>query len=257
MWRVPSSATNDTREHKENPLSGITRTVGSQPLDLRMATNDQPRRSSYLFELKSNLINNFIKEKKTMANNLEGKKIAILVTDGFEQSELLQPRQALQQAGAQTQLVSPNQGRVKGWNHKDWGEEVNVDVALKSANPAEFDALLLPGGVMNPDQLRMNPDAVQFVKKFVDAGKPVAAICHGPWMLVETDAVRGRTVTSWPSLKTDIRNAGGSWVDKEVVRDQQLVTSRKPDDIPAFNREMIALFSEGAVTGREEKKKVA
>ena len=192
-----------------------------------------------------------------MANTLQGKKVAILVTDGFEQSELLQPRQALHEAGAQTQVVSPNQGKVKGWNHKDWGEEVDIDLALNSANPADFDALLLPGGVMNPDQLRMNPGAVQFVRHFFDAGKPIAAICHGPWMLVEADIVRGRTVTSWPSLKTDIRNAGGSWVDKEVVKDQQLVTSRKPDDIPAFNREMIALFAEGAVAVREAKKKVA
>jgi protease I len=192
-----------------------------------------------------------------MANTLQGKKIAILATDGFEQSELTEPRQALQEAGAETQVVSPNQGKIKGWNHKDWGDEVGVDLALKSANPAEFDALLLPGGVMNPDQLRMNSDAVQFVRNFFEAGKPIAAICHGPWMLVEADIVRGRTVTSWPSLKTDIRNAGGSWVDKEVVKDQQLVTSRKPDDIPAFNREMIALFAQSAVAPRAGQKKVA
>ena len=192
-----------------------------------------------------------------MANTLQGKKIAILATDGFEQSELTEPRQALQEAGAETQVVSPNQGKIKGWNHKDWGDEVSVDLALKSANPSEFDALLLPGGVMNPDQLRMNPDAVKFVRHFFDAGKPIAAICHGPWMLVEADIVRGRTVTSWPSLKTDIRNAGGSWVDKEVVKDQQLVTSRKPDDIPAFNREMIALFAQSAVAPRAGQKKVA
>jgi protease I len=192
-----------------------------------------------------------------MANTLQGKKIAILATDGFEQSELTEPRQALQEAGAETQVVSPKQGKIKGWNHKDWGDEVAVDLALKSANPAEFDALLLPGGVMNPDQLRMNSDAVQFVRNFFEAGKPIAAICHGPWMLVEADIVRGRTVTSWPSLKTDIRNAGGSWVDKEVVKDQQLVTSRKPDDIPAFNREMIALFAQSAVAPRAGQKKVA
>ena len=192
-----------------------------------------------------------------MANTLQGKKIAILATDGFEQSELTEPRQALQEAGAETQVVSPKQGKIKGWNHKDWGDEVSVDLALKSANPSEFDALLLPGGVMNPDQLRMNPDAVKFVRHFFDAGKPIAAICHGPWMLVEADIVRGRTVTSWPSLKTDIRNAGGSWVDKEVVKDQQLVTSRKPDDIPAFNREMIALFAQSAVAPRAGQKKVA
>jgi protease I len=189
-----------------------------------------------------------------MANTLQGKKVAILATDGFEQSELIQPRKALQEAGAETKVVSPNQGKIKGWNHKDWGEEVAVDVELKSANPAEFDALLLPGGVMNPDQLRMNPDAVRFVKPFFDNGKPVAAICHGPWTVLEAGAVKGRTLTSWPSLKTDIRNAGGTWVDKEVVADQQVVTSRKPDDIPAFNREMIALFAKDASTGGKQKK---
>jgi deglycase len=187
-----------------------------------------------------------------MANTLQGKKIAILATDGFEQSELMKPRQALQEAGAQTQVVSPKDGKIKGWNMKQWGEEVAVDVPLKSADPASFDALLLPGGVMNPDQLRMIPEAVSFVKHFFSAGKPVAAICHGPWMLVEADAVRGRTVTSWPSLKTDIKNAGGNWVDKEVVNDNQVVTSRKPDDIPAFNREMIALF--GKAGGAQLKK---
>ncbi len=192
-----------------------------------------------------------------MANTLAGKKVAILVTDGFEQSELAQPRQALQEAGAQTQVISPSQGKVKGWNHKDWGDEVAVDLVLKSTNPAEFDALLLPGGVMNPDQLRMNSDAVRFVRHFFDAGKPIAAICHGPWMLVEADIVRGLTVTSWPSLKTDIRNAGGSWVDKEVVKDHQLVTSRKPDDIPAFNREMIGLFAQSAVAPQERQRKIA
>lgn len=175
---------------------------------------------------------------------LEGKKVAILVTDGFEQSELLEPRKALDQAGATTQVVSPADLKVRGWNHKDWGNMVPVDVSLKSANADEFDALLLPGGVMNPDQLRMNPAAVDFVKHFVDAGKPVAAICHGPWTLLEAGAVRGRTITSWPSLKTDLKNAGANWVDEEVVNDGGLVTSRKPDDIPAFNREMIRLFAE-------------
>jgi len=177
--------------------------------------------------------------------NLQGKKVAILATDGFEQSELLEPRKALDEAGATTQVVSPAGKKIKGWDQKDWGKEVSVDVPLDSANAEEFDALLLPGGVMNPDQLRMNPTAVQFVKQFTDAGKPVAAICHGPWTLVEAGAVRGRTMTSWPSLKTDLKNAGASWVDKEVVNDQGVVTSRRPDDIPAFNREMIRLFSEG------------
>lgn len=179
-----------------------------------------------------------------MNGNLQGKKVAILVTDGFEQSELMEPRKALDEAGAKTQVVSPAGKKVKGWNHKEWGNDVPVDVPLESANAEQFDALLLPGGVMNPDQLRMNPQAVAFVKHFADAGKPVAAICHGPWTLIEAGAVRGRTLTSWPSLKTDLKNAGANWVDKEVVNDRGLVSSRKPDDIPAFNREMIRLFGE-------------
>lgn len=178
--------------------------------------------------------------------NLRGKKIAILATDGFEQAELLEPRKALDQAGAQTQVVSPKDGKIKGWNMKDWGNEVPVDISLKSAKPEEFDALLLPGGVMNPDHLRMDSQAVAFVKHFTDEGKPVAAICHGPWTLIEAGAVRGKTMTSWPSLKTDLKNGGANWVDKEVVTDGTLVTSRKPDDIPAFNREMIRLFAEEA-----------
>ena len=178
-------------------------------------------------------------------STLQGKKVAILVTDGFEQVELLEPRKALDEAGATTKVVSPAGKKVKGWNHKEWGNEVPVDVALDSARPEEFDALLLPGGVMNPDNLRMDPKAVAFVKHFTDGGKPVAAICHGPWTLIEAGAVRGRTITSWPSLKTDLKNAGANWVDKEVVSEQGLVTSRKPDDIPAFNREMIRLFGEG------------
>lgn len=177
-------------------------------------------------------------------DNLQGKKIAILATDGFEQVELLEPRKALDEAGAQTQVVSPKDGKIKGWNIKEWGKEVQVDIPLKSAKPEEFDALLLPGGVMNPDHLRMDPQAVQFVKHFTDEGKPVAAICHGPWTLIEAGAVRGKTMTSWPSLKTDLKNAGANWVDKEVVSDGTLVTSRKPDDIPAFNREMIRLFGQ-------------
>jgi protease I len=183
-------------------------------------------------------------------STLQGKKVAILVTDGFEQVELLEPRKALDEAGAKTQVVSPAGKKVKGWNHKEWGNEVPVDISLDSANPEEFDALLLPGGVMNPDKLRMIPKAVEFVKHFTDAGKPVASICHGPWTLLEAGAVRGRTLTSWPSLKTDLKNAGANWVDKEVVNDQGLVTSRKPDDIPAFNREMIQLFAEGRKQGR-------
>jgi protease I len=177
---------------------------------------------------------------------LQGKKVAILATDGFEQSELLEPRKALEEAGATTRVISPAGQKVKGWNHKEWGNEVPVDVPLDSARAEEFDALLLPGGVMNPDQLRMNPKAVEFVKHFTEAGKPVAAICHGPWTLIEAGAVRGRTMTSWPSLKTDLKNAGANWVDKEVVNEKGLVTSRKPDDLPAFNREMIRLFADAA-----------
>ncbi|MGA3195919.1 MAG: type 1 glutamine amidotransferase domain-containing protein [Terriglobales bacterium] len=182
---------------------------------------------------------------------LAGKKIAILVADGFEQVELSKPREALDHAGAVTQIVSPAGKKVKGWNHTEWGEEMDVDVALKSADPGEFDALQLPGGVMNPDHLRMDPAAVKFVKHFFESGKPVAAICHAPWSLIEADVVRGRRITSWPSLKTDLRNAGAEWVDEEVVRDGNLVTSRKPDDIPAFNREMIALFAEGEGRGKK------
>jgi protease I len=190
-----------------------------------------------------------------MPNNLQGKTIAILATDGFEQSELMKPKKALEEAGARTQVVSPAGNKIKGWDKKDWGEEVLVDIRLDAADPARYDALLLPGGVMNPDQLRMNPAAVRFVKHFFEHAKPVAAICHGPWMLVEAGAVQGRTVTSWPSLKTDIRNAGGTWVDEEVVLSNGVVTSRKPDDIPAFNRQMIDLFSKGAgMSGRLERK---
>jgi protease I len=180
-----------------------------------------------------------------MSDKLNNKRIAILATDGFEYVELTEPRKALEEAGAKTEVVSPKQGKIKGWNHTDWGDSVSVDVPLQSANPNQYDALLLPGGVMNPDHLRMEPGAVQFVKAFFEAHKPVAAICHGPWMLVEAGVVRGRKLTSWPSLKTDIRNAGGEWTDQEVVTDQGLVTSRKPADIPAFNKKIIEEFAEG------------
>jgi protease I len=178
------------------------------------------------------------------SETLRGKRIAILVTDGFEQVELLEPRKALDAAGATTMVIAPVTTKVQGWNMKNWGNEVPVDIPLESAKAEDFHALLLPGGVMNPDKLRMNARAVSFVKHFTDVGKPVAAICHGSWTLVEAGAVRGRTMTSWPSLKTDLKNAGANWVDKEVVADGRLVTSRKPDDIPAFNREMIRMFSE-------------
>jgi protease I len=181
-----------------------------------------------------------------MASELKGKKIAILATDGFEEVELTEPRKALDQAGAETFVISPKSGEIKGWNHAEWGNTVKVDRTLDHAKAVEFDALLLPGGVINPDRLRMEPSAVNFVHEFVTSGKPVAAICHGPWMLVETGAVKGKTVTSWPSLKTDIKNAGGNWVDKEVARDGQFITSRKPDDIPAFNRAVIELVSQSS-----------
>src|SRR5438876_4319379 len=148
-------------------------------------------------------------------NELKGKKVAILVENGFEEEELTKPREALDKAGAETKIVSPAGEQVKGWRHTNWGKTLPVDIALDAADPSQFDALLLPGGVMNPDKLRANPKAVEFVKHFFDAGKPVAAICHAPWTLVEADVVKGRTLTSWPSLKTDIRNAGGNWVDQE------------------------------------------
>lgn len=180
-----------------------------------------------------------------MAEKLDGLRVAILVDQGFEQVELAEPRAALDGAGARTDLISPEQGKVKGWQHDHWGDEFKVDVELDAADPSDYDALLLPGGVMNPDKLRTKPEAVEFVRSFFEAGKPVAAICHGPWTLVEADVVRGRTLTSWPSLKTDLRNAGATWKDAEVVTDQGLVTSRNPGDIPAFNRKMLEEFAEG------------
>ena len=175
--------------------------------------------------------------------NLTGLKVAILVTDGFEQVELTEPRKALDQAGAQTSVVSPKEGRVRGWKFTEWGDEVAVDHPLERAKPDEFDALVLPGGVINPDKLRLIPKAVEFVKWFFNANKPVAAICHGPWMVIEAGAAEGRKIASWPSLKTDLRNAGAEWMDEEAVVDGNLVSARKPDDIPAFNREVNKLFS--------------
>lgn len=181
-----------------------------------------------------------------MEKSLEGKRVAILVAEEFEQSELEGPKQALDDAGAETLIVSPaEEGWVQGWQHFDLGDQYEVDVPLAEADAAEFDALLLPGGVANPDQLRMLPEAVNFVRAFFDAGKPVAAICHAPWTLIEAGVVKGRTLTSWPSVKTDLVNAGAKWVDEEVVVDNGLVTSRKPDDIPAFNEKMLEEFAEG------------
>lgn len=188
-----------------------------------------------------------------MNNDLSGKKVAILVADGFEQDELEKPREALKNAGAETSIISPSAGKVKGAVHAKPGRAIKVDVPLDSANPQDYDALLLPGGVRNPDTLRMNERAVNFAKAFIDSGKPVAAICHGPWTLIEANAVRGRRMTSYPSIKTDLKNAGAEWVDEEVVVDHGLVTSRKPDDIPAFNAKMIEEFAEGVHDrGQEE-----
>jgi protease I len=178
---------------------------------------------------------------------LNGKKVAILVADGFEQVELTKPQQALEEAGAETIIVSPAQGKVKGWNHTEWGDELPVDLALDQADAEDFDALLLPGGVMNPDKLRRQPKALKFVKAFFDAGKPVAAICHGPWTLIDAGVAQGRHMTSYETIQTDLKNAGVRWEDREVVVDGNLVTSRKPDDIPAFNKAMIEAFARQAV----------
>lgn len=178
-----------------------------------------------------------------MMTGLQGKKVAILATDGVEQSELQEPRKALDDAGATTVLVSLKAGEIQAMQHSDKGDRIPVDVTIDQANAGDYAALLLPGGVANPDRLRTNPKAVQFVREFMANDKPVAAICHGPWMLVEADAVAGRTLTSWPSLKTDIINAGGSWVDCPVQVDGRLVTSRKPADLPQFNERMVREFS--------------
>lgn len=176
-----------------------------------------------------------------MAKRLEGKKIAILATDGFEQVELTEPKKNLEDEGAEVTVLSvektPNE--IKGWDKTDWGKTVKVDALAKDANPAQFDALVLPGGQINPDKLRIDKDAVSFVKRFVETGKTVAAICHGPWTLIEADVVRGKTFTSWPSVHTDLKNAGANWVDKEVVVDGQFISSRKPEDIPAFSEKIV------------------
>src|SRR6185295_17033102 len=187
-----------------------------------------------------------------MSDQLSGKKVAVLVADGFEQVEMTEPRKALDNEGADTKIVSVQSGQIQGMHHADKGDKFDVDLTLDDADPAEFDALLIPGGLMNPDTLRSTPKALEFARHFFEEGKPVAAICHGPWVLIDAGVVRGRTLTSWPAIKTDVRNAGGNWVDQEVVVDNGLVTSRKPDDIPAFNEKMIEEFCEGrhaAVSG--------
>jgi len=181
-----------------------------------------------------------------MANELTGRRVAILVADGFEQVEMTEPRRALDEAGAKTYLVSPKTASVRGFHHDEHGDQFPVDVSLEWANVDDYDALLLPGGLMNPDSLRIEENAVEFVRSFFDAGKPIAAICHAPWTLIEADVVRDREITSWPSLRTDLVNAGAHWVDREVVVDRGMVTSRWPDDIPEFNRKMIEEFAEGS-----------
>lgn len=181
-----------------------------------------------------------------MARNLAGKRVAIVAADGFEQSELAQPQRALEDAGATTEIVSLRAGTIRGWKEKDWGDEFTVDKTLAQANPDDYDALVLPGGVMNPDKLRTDQDAVAFVSRFFAEGKPVGAICHGPWTLINAGAAKGRLMTSWPSLRQDLINAGARWTDEEVVVDHGLVTSRKPADIPAFNRKLIEEIAEAA-----------
>jgi protease I len=179
-----------------------------------------------------------------MTKQINGKKIAILATDGYEQVELTDPKKNFEKAGAKVDVISIKSGQIKGWNHTDWGKSVKVDHLVSDVRPEDYDALVLPGGQINPDKLRTDRNAVTFIKQFVETGKPVAAICHGPWALVEADVVKGKTVTSWPSVHTDLKNAGAHWVDKEVVQDGNLITSRKPEDIPAFSNQLIDALSQ-------------
>jgi protease I len=181
-----------------------------------------------------------------MAASLHGKRIAFLATDGVEQVEYTEPRNAVEQEGAEAHLISIKRGTIQAWKHFDHADTFPVDLTVNQANPADYDALVLPGGVANPDQLRVNPQAVSFVRSFFEMAKPVGVICHGPWTLIEADVVRGRTITSWPSVKTDLRNAGANWVDEECVTDSGLVSSRKPDDLPAFCAKIVEEFAEGA-----------
>ncbi|RYZ20429.1 MAG: type 1 glutamine amidotransferase [Chitinophagaceae bacterium] len=183
---------------------------------------------------------------------LNGKKVAVLTENGFEEVELTKPVEALREAGAEVHIISPQKGQVKAWNHDHWSIEVPVDKVLDEANPEDYDALLLPGGVLNPDQLRTNQKAVDFARHFLEYGKPLAAICHGPQLLIETGMISTRTLTSYPSVRTDLVNAGALWQDKEVIVDNGLVTSRSPEDIPAFNKKMLEEIAEGrhATTGQ-------
>ncbi|PYJ24881.1 MAG: protease [Verrucomicrobia bacterium] len=180
-----------------------------------------------------------------MARKLDGKKVAILVADGFEQVEMTKPREALDEAGAETKIVSLKPGKIQGMHHADKGDKFDVDLTVKDARPQQFDALMIPGGLLNPDALRLDQSALEFARHFFRQHKPVAVICHGPQVLISADLVRGRKMTSWPAIQVDMRNAGARWVDEEVVVDNGLVSSRKPDDIPVFNRKMIEEFGEG------------
>lgn len=188
-----------------------------------------------------------------MNNKLQGKKVAILATDGFEQSELFEPKKALEEVGAEVSIVSLKSGEIKGWDETDWGKSIKVDLTIDEANSDDFDALQLPGGVMNPDKLRTEEKALNFVKSFFDAGKPVAAICHAPWTLINAGVVKGKEMTSYHTIRKDLENAGAKWVDEEVVVDNGLVTSRNPNDIPAFNKKMIEEIAEG----KHDRKKAA
>lgn len=188
--------------------------------------------------------------QEPMKYDLSQKRVAILAADGFEESELMQPREALDKAGAETVIVSLESGKIQGMQHAEKGQSVPVDMTVSEASEGDFDALMIPGGLFNPDALRMNEEAVQFARAFFDAGKPVAAICHGPQVLIEAEVVRGRRMTSWPAVKTDLINAGAEWVDESVVVDQGLVTSRKPDDIPDFNEKMLEEIAEGVHAGQ-------
>jgi protease I len=179
-------------------------------------------------------------------STIKGKKVAILATDGYEQVELTDPRRNLEKAGAKVDVLSIKTGQIKGWDKTGWGKSVKVDHLVNDVRPTDYDALVLPGGQINPDKLRTDRNAVAFIKQFVESGKPVAAICHGPWGLIEADVVKGKTVTSWPSVHTDLKNAGANWVDKEVVQDGNLITSRRPEDIPAFSKRIIETLAKAS-----------
>jgi protease I len=241
------------REASTADKAGIAVGAGGMPLawTSRWLATPFASMARTMPQSKTKLTKQDIMKQENDHAQLEGKRVAILVANGFEQSELISPRKALEEAGAETEVVSPLEIKVKGWDKTDWGTEVEVDIPLRSADPEDYDALLLPGGVMNPDKLRRNPEALDFVKAFFESGKPVGAICHGPWTLIDAGVVRGRTLTSYESIQTDLKNAGANWVDEEVVVDDGLVTSRKPDDLPAFNQKLIEEVAEGEHRPRE------